>query len=231
MKNFPYKIIDLTHSLYPDIPTWDGSCGFEHHLHHDYDSKAEYQFRTHKIAMNEGIGTHMDAPAHCIEDGNTIDALPLSALVSPCAVIDVSSIVHERYSLSVQDIETFEKKNSPIAPNSFVLVRTGWEMFWGQPEKYRNNHLFPSISKAAAELLLKRNISGIGIDTLSPDRAEDGFPVHKLLLGAGKYIVENAANLTLLPPSGSVIMVIPMKIRGGTEAPVRLLGLIEDRQR
>lgn len=104
-------------------------------------------------------------------------------------------------------------------------MKTGWERHWSSPGKYRNNLLFPSISADAAELLLERSIVGVGIDTLSPYREEDGFPVHKLLLGAGKYIVENAANLGSLSPHGNFIMVLPMKIADGTEAPIRLIGL------
>jgi len=76
---------------------------------------------------------------------------------------------------------------------------------------------------------LERGAAGIGIDTLSPDRPEDGFPAHKLLLGAGKFIVENAANLRSLPPLGSQVLVAPIKISGGTEAPVRLMGFIKER--
>ena len=226
-KQFPYKIVDLTHALSADIPTWDGSCGFEHHRHHDYDPAAEYQFRTHKIKMSEGIGTHMDAPAHCFAGAATIDKLDLSSLVVPCVLIDISALSHERYSLSVEDIEAFENTHGAIPAGSFVMVKTGWARLWQEPEKYRNNHLFPSISAAAAQLLVERGVAGLGIDTLSPDRAEDGFPVHKILLGAGKYIVENAAYLDQLPAVGGFVMVMPIKIAGGTEAPIRLVGLIE----
>lgn len=40
LKQNPFKLIDLTHSLSPEIPGWDIGCGFEHHLHHDYDPKS-----------------------------------------------------------------------------------------------------------------------------------------------------------------------------------------------
>lgn len=226
MSSFPYRVIDLTHALSPDIPTWDGSCGFEHHLNHDYDPKAEYQFRTHKIRMSEGIGTHMDAPAHCCARAKTIDELDLAELVSPCVVIDIRKVSHERYSLSVQDVLDFEKVHGAIVEGSFVMVRTGWSRFWGEAEKYRNNHLFPDISEEAAALLLERGVRGLGIDTLSPDRGDQGFPVHKLMLSAEKYLVENAAHLDQMPAQGGFVLVMPLKIKGGTEAPVRLVGLI-----
>ena len=228
MHPFPYSIVDLTHTLDEHIPTWDGSCGFDQKLAHDYDPKVIYPFRTHKMKMNAGIGTHMDAPAHCIPGGITIDEFPLSHLITPCVKLDVSEFADEHYRVSVQEIENFEKEYGLIDAGSLVLIRTGWERFWHTPEKYHNQHLFPSVSREAAEFLLTRGIAGIGIDTLSPDRPEDGFPVHQLLLGAGKYIVENAAHLVHLPPRGSFILTMPIKMKGGTEAPIRLVGLISE---
>ncbi|MCI5057750.1 MAG: cyclase family protein, partial [Flavobacteriales bacterium] len=107
----------------------------------------------------------------------------------------------------------------------FVIIYTGWEQYWGTPEKYRNNYVFPSISKEAASLLLDRQIVGLGIDTLSPDRPEDGFPVHHLILGADKYIIENIANASKLPSVGAHTFALSIKIQGGTEAPLRLVGM------
>ncbi len=226
LTSFPYKLIDLTHALSPAIPTWDGSCGFDHRRHSDYDPGVEYQFRIHRVVMNEGIGTHMDSPAHCIPGASTIDRLSLENLAVPCVVIDVSATADMRYKVSPEDIMNFEKTHGSIPAGSLVMVKTGWERFWQKPEQYRNDHLFPSVSPEAAQLLLARDIAGLGTDTLSSDRGDEGFPVHKLILGAGKYLVENAANLSSLPPTGSFVMTMPLKIKDGTEAPVRLIGLI-----
>ena len=227
MKKFPYRIVDLTHTLDEDTPSWTGSCGFSHETKLDYaDCTTETKFRVQQIKMHAGIGTHMDAPAHCVPGGATIDQLPLSDLITSCIVIDVSAASHERYSLSVQDIEYFEKVHGSIVPGSFVMIKTGWERFWKTTEKYRNNYRFPSVSGDAAAFLLGRGIKGLGIDTLSPDRPEDGHPVHSALLGANKYIIENAANLSSLPPVGSFILSLPIKTVT-TEAPIRLIALIE----
>jgi kynurenine formamidase len=225
---FPYKIIDLTHVLDSTIPTWNGGCGFNHDAHIDYaDCEGEDKFRVMKIKMHAGIGTHMDAPSHCIPGGRFIHDFDVNNLIMPCVVIDISDQCHERYSLSAQDIADFESKYGKIASGSCVFVKTGWSKFWNIPSKYHNNHVFPSVSSKAASLLLERAVSAIGIDTLSPDRPEDGFKVHKTFLGADKIIIENVANLDNMPPSGGFVMVLPIKINDGTEAPVRLVGLIE----
>lgn len=53
------------------------------------------------------------------------------------------------------------------------MIQTGWSKFWDKPEKYHNNYIFPSVSLEAAKIFLKRGVSALGIDTLSPDRPED----------------------------------------------------------
>ena len=224
----PFKdltLIDLTHTLNSAIPSWNGSCGFQHTIRDDYDPSALYKFRTYDIHMQAGMGTHIDAPAHCIPGGRCINDLDLHELIAPCLVINVSNQMHERYSLSVGDIESFETQYGIIPPKCFVIVYTGWEQYWTTPKKYRNNHIFPSVSKEAAHLLLDRHIVGLGIDTLSPDRPEDNFPVHQLILNADKYIVENVANALKLPVVGAYTLACPLKIQGGTESPLRLVGL------
>lgn len=223
---FPFKIIDLTHSLHSSIPTWDGDCGFAHHIHKDYRSEAEFQFRTHTIQMCEGIGTHIDAPAHCFKGAKTIADLDLNDLIVPCVIVNVSHKVHDKMIVTPEDIIEFEKVHRVIAAGSFVIINTGWAQFWGEPDRYHNGLIFPCLSEDTALLLLNREIVGLGVDTLSPDRPELGYPVHKLLLGSGKYIIENVMQADQLPPVGSYSMAMPMKIKDGTEAPIRLVGLI-----
>ena len=220
-----FEIIDLTHSLTSEIPQWGIECGFRHHIVTDYsDCASQVKFRAQRLEMVAGIGTHMDAPAHCIPGSATIDDLPLTSLITPCRVIDVSQKANERYLISVEDIQSFEKEHGLIPKDSFVLLHTGWGEYWDNPATYRNNLIFPSLSLEGAELLLTRDIIGLGIDTLSPDCGDSGFPVHQLLLAAGKYIVENVANAKKLGPVGFSIA-LPIKIQKGTEAPIRLVGL------
>ncbi len=227
MQTLPFKVIDLTHSLNPDIPTWNGGCGFTQQRVLDHDTNKAYSFRTHHITMEEGIGTHIDAPLHTTPGAKDIASLELKELIAPAIVIDVSAKATEYYRVGIDDIHAFEKIHGAIAPGTFVIIHTGWSRFWSTPAQYRNNLQFPSLDHAAAELLVhKRNIIGLGIDTLSPDcPIHNEYPVHNTVLGANKYIVENIVNAELLPPIGSYTFALPIKIQGGTEAPVRLVGL------
>ncbi|KIA77266.1 hypothetical protein DB43_GQ00080 [Parachlamydia acanthamoebae] len=217
-----FKWIDLTHVLKDTIPTWDMTCGFQHATISD----PQDLFVVQHIEMFAGVGTHMDAPAHCISGGKTVEGFSLESLIRPCVVIDVSDRAHAHYTINSQDIQNFERLHRELRPNDFVVFYTGWDKYWEEPVKYHNQYQFPNISKSAAEYLISKSIAGIGIDTLSPDRSTEGFPVHALILGAGKFIVENIANALQMPPTGGHVMVIPIRTCG-TEAPIRLLGVVE----
>lgn len=221
------RIIDLTHTISPEIPTWEGTCGFEPETILDYaDCTSAVKFRVQRFSSVAGIGTHVDAPAHCISGAKTVDQLELTSLCVPCIKIDVRKQAHARYSVSWQDIECFEQSYGTIPPKSLVAFNTGWNRFWHDPSAYHNDHRFPSMAPEAAAVLVERNIAGVAIDTLSVDRPTEGFLVHQILLNAGIWIVENATNLDKLPPVGSFVLVLPMKIAEATEAPIRFVALI-----
>lgn len=222
-----FYFIDLTHTLSSDVPHWGIDVGFKYNARYinSTDSTEDVKFHVQRLEMSAGIGTHMDAPSHCFENASGIDAIPLQSLIAMCRVIDVSSKIHEQYSVTADDILHFEEEYGIIPKGSCILIYTGWGQRWHQPEKYRNEKIFPSISIEAAKLLLSRDIVGLGIDTLSPDRIGSNFPVHQLILGAGKYIIENVSNANKLDPIGSYVFALPIKVKDGTEAPIRLVGM------
>ena len=221
------KIIDLTHTLSSEIPGWDLGCKFELETTVDYkDCTPPNLFRVQKINMLAQMGTHMDAPAHCVPGAATIDTIEVEDLVTDCVVIRVPAGDDENYLVKPEVIEKFEKENGEIKPNTFVIFYTGWGKHWNNKDKYRNDLKFPSISKEAAEFLLERDIAGIGIDTLSPDSGEKDFPVHQVMLGRGLYIVENVLNREDMPAVGAKIHIMPLKIKDGTESPIRLVAFV-----
>lgn len=222
-----YKFIDLTHKVHPDIPTWDLTCGYYVKTMRDYKHCAgEFKFRSQALDIRASAGTHIDSPAHCFEGARDVSDLSIKELICPCVVINVSQKANEKYKVTIADIEEFESKYGAIKPGSFVLFYTGWSKFWNEPSKYHNNLSFPSVSADVAQLLLKKQITGIGIDTLSPDCDEKGSFVHSILLGSNKYIVENVAYDEKMPAAGAYILVMPLNVQGAAESPVRLIGMI-----
>jgi kynurenine formamidase len=226
-----FEAIDLTHPLNSSVPTWRGNCGFSHEVKMDYHQG----LRILSYRCQGGIGTHLDAPAHFFKEGASIAEIPLEQLIVPVCVLHLSEKMDPDFFVMPEDILEYEKTWGEIESGSLVLASTGWEKYWDQPEAYRNEDEngkkhFPGFHVKTAQILLERGIVGIGIDTFSPDGCnntlESDFPVHQVILGAGKYIIENVANLAQMPAKGAFALVMPIKIEMGVEAPIRLVGLI-----
>jgi kynurenine formamidase len=228
------RIVDLTHKLSPKIPYWPGKTykpfRFETIATLEKDKVFSGAFWT-----PEHIGTHVDAPNHFVAGQIPVDAIPLRQLISPAVVIDVREPVGKNadYQLTVAAIEQWENTHGRIPRGALVFLYTGWDGRWNDTRAYRNQDAravmhFPGFSPESAEFLARqRDISGIGIDTLSVDYGPSkDFRVHHITHGAGKYHVENAANLGQLPPTGAVVIVAAVPIEGGSGGPARVFALM-----
>jgi kynurenine formamidase len=227
------KIVDLTQQVDESSPYWPGGVPFKRDKVADYGKSG---FRMYVFHMGENVGTHLDAPSHFISGGRTIELISPHELVADGVVIDIEGKVVKNpdYALSEKDIQEWETKHGQIPPNSFVIVNSGWWRRWVDIYLYRNRDKanvmhFPGVSEIAARFLVsKRDIRGIGIDTLSLDPGNSKyFGAHKVILGAGKYIIENLTNLNELPPKGFKVYIGVMKVRGGTQAPARVIATVK----
>ncbi len=225
------KAIDLTHALHNDMVFWPGGVPFKKDRLTDYDPDG---YRLHKFTMGENSGTHIDAPSHFIKGGESIDQLALDQLIVPLAVIDAraASAKHDDYLLTSADMKKWEAQHGKVPANSLFVMNSGWHKHFDTPQKYINMDddkvmHFPGFSVEAAELLVERDVAGIGIDTLSLDHgASQDFAVHVVMLKAGKYQVENMAALDLLPATGATAVVGVLPVRDGSQAQARIFALL-----
>lgn len=178
----------------------------------------------------------MDAPAHGIKGKVTVDKISPDKLISPTFVINVRKKVRINHDslLTTDDIRHWEKLYGRIAKCSVVLMSTGWGKYWSNKKKYLNQDKdgvmhFPGFSKESVEfLVMKRNINGIGVETMSIDSGNsDDFPAHGVLFKLNKFALENLANLDKLPAKGATIIIAPLKIEGGSGSPVRVFAKLE----
>ena len=195
-------------------------------------------YASNKFSAPEHGGTHIDAPIHFAEQGMTADVVPLAKLVAPAAVIDmrVAAEAEPDALLDVEAIEKFEKNYGPIVAGTIVLVRTGWASRWPDRKRYlgedrigvtATNMHFPGISEAAAEALAQRKVAAVGIDTASIDHGPSkDFLAHRTLMAADIPAFENVTHLDLLPARGALVMALPMKIRGGSGGPLRIVAVV-----
>jgi kynurenine formamidase len=231
------KLVDLTYAFDDKAIYWPTAKPFEWQKESWGKSAGGYWYTAARYSASEHGGTHLDAPIHFGEGKQSADEIPLTRLVGPAIVIDIAQACASNadYQLSAADITAWETANGAIANESIVLVRTGWGKFWPDKKKYLGtdapgdtaNLHFPGISREAAELLAARKIEAIGIDTASIDHGQSkDFITHQVLNGANIYGLENVANLERLPAKGSTLIALPMKIKGGTGAPARIVALL-----
>jgi kynurenine formamidase len=189
-----------------------------------------------RFSMSEHTGTHLDAPIHFIDGQISAERIPVDDLVAAAIVIDVTSAAAEDrdYRMSIEDVAAWEDRNGTVPDGCYVLMRSGWTRYWSDPDAYigfdadRVMH-HPAVSPAAAQVLVDRGVLGVGVDTLSVDNASPSdvrSPSHKILHGAGRYVIENLANLEQLPERDIVLFVGALPIVDGTAGSARVLAFI-----
>ena len=184
----------------------------------------------------EHLGTHMDAPTHVSNTMTNwkVHEIPIERLIGDAVVINITAraMANPDSVLTVFDLEMWEAKHGQIPDGSIVLMYSGWDTYWGNKTAYfgngdddTSNFHFPGFSEEACKWLVKnRAISGIGVDTISIDTGSNlGLDVHRAVLSENIYGLENLMNLGRLPAAGARLYVFPMKIKGGSGAPTRVV--------
>ncbi|MFQ5926729.1 MAG: cyclase family protein [Terriglobia bacterium] len=228
------RLVDLTYSLSAASPAWPGDARpFEAKV----NARAEGAgYFSRSFCTLEHFGTHIDAPLHFPPGTTPVDAIAVERLFGPAVVLDVRArvVAEPDYRIAPDDVRAWEKRHGRVPGGAIVLARTGWASRWPDEKRYRNLDVqgvmhFPGFSVEAVKLLLERQVSGLGIDTLSVDYGPaTDFPVHRLSHGAELYHLENLADLGLLPEAGAVLIVAPIKLAGGSGGPVRVFALLPE---
>lgn len=232
--------VDLTHGFSGQTLYWPTAEPFKLEKEFDGTTAKGYHYSANRYAASEHGGTHMDAPIHFAEQGATVDRLMLEQLIGPAVVVDVSAraSTDRDYRVSVADLTGWEREHGPIPAHTIVLLRTGYERFWPDPVKYLGTaergagavaklH-FPGLAPEAARWLAEqRQIKAVGLDTASIDYGQSTlFESHQILAGHNIPIFENVAGLAELPATGASVMALPMKIEGGSGAPLRIVAFV-----
>jgi kynurenine formamidase len=231
-QNYFKGLVDLTHTMSPEFPTFFGVPGVELQKQYDFQKDG---FNLNWWRLIEHAGTHLDAPIHFSETGATADQIVAGELVVPLAVIDVRKKVEKDfdYLMGIEDVLVWEKRFKKLPTNCCVAMLSGWAARVGDAAKYTGKDAagtfhFPGIAPELAEWLLKeRSVLGLAVDTLSFDNGPSkDFKTHYIWLPSGRWGLENVANLEKLSPSEAVLVVGLPKVKGSTGGPVRLIALV-----
>jgi kynurenine formamidase len=232
------RLLDLTHTFDSRTLYWPTSpSGFVLSSLHHGPTPDGFFYAANTVSAPEHGGTHLDAPIHFADGKPTVDQVKLDRLIAPAVVIDIRAATARDPDarLSAADIDAFERAQGAITQGTIVLVRTGWAARWPDRKAYFGDdrpgdtaHLhFPGLGEDAARALAERRVAAVGIDTASIDYGPSkDFIVHRVLLGAEIPVFENVAAMDALPPRGALLLALPMKIGGGSGAPLRIVAVL-----
>lgn len=233
------EFIDLTHSFSEESVYWVTAKEFTLEEVAKGPTEKGYYYSANNFETAEHGGTHIDAPIHFAANAQTVDEIPIENLIGDAVKIDVSekALKDPDYLVSLKDVQEWEKENGSIPTAAIVLFQTGFGRYYPNASKYLGTDKrgqeavkelhFPGLSaEAAAWLITNRKIKAVGIDTASIDFGQSqDFATHVALMTRNVPAFENIANLDRLPATGFTVIALPMKIKGGSGAPLRIIAI------
>jgi kynurenine formamidase len=236
------ELVDLTHTFDTTTLFWPTSDPFRLESVAKGMTPGGYYYEANNFFTAEHGGTHIDAPIHFAAGRPSVDRIPLDRLVGPAVVIDVSAkaATDADYQVTAADIQEAEGTDGPIPADAIVLFRTGFSARWPDAARYLGTAQrgadavarlhFPGLHPSAARWLLdNRAVGAVGIDTASIDYGQSTqYESHRLLFEREVPAFENLAALDRLPRRGAIVIALPMKIGGGSGAPLRAIAIVPE---
>jgi kynurenine formamidase len=239
------EVVDLTAPLSERTPViqlpppFANTAGFSLREISRYDDRGPAWY-WNDISTGEHVGTHFDAPVHWITGRQGLDVaqVPPAQLIGPAVVVDRSADCARDpdFLLEVSHLEDWQREHGPLPQGGWLLYRTGWEARAHDQRAFLNadetGPHTPGVSVECARWLAGESpIVGIGVETVGTDAGaahgfDPPFPCHAAMLGAGRYGLTQLANLARLPATGTVLVVAPLPIVGGSGSPARVLALV-----
>ena len=235
--------IDLTHDFSSETVYWPTSDPFVSETVFRGVTDKGFFYAAYKFCTAEHGGTHIDAPIHFADGRKTVDQIPLEQLIGEAVVIDVSeqAITNRDYQINIRDFTAWESVNGKIPDDSITFLYTGYSRYWPDRVRYMGTDMrgpdavkelhFPGLHPGAAKWLVEnRKVSAVGLDTPSIDYGQSQlFESHQILFEKNIPAFENVANLDQLPSKGALVIALPMKIKGGSGGPLRIIALVPDK--
>jgi kynurenine formamidase len=238
------KWIDLTHEFSADTLYWPTAERFTLETEFHGHTPKGYFYAANRYRASEHGGTHIDAPIHFAEGHKTVDQLALDQLTGAAVVVDVSAKAQEDadYQITVADLKAWEKRHGQIPRGAIVLFNTGFARRWPDAKRYLGTDEkgadavaklhFPGLHPDAARWLVsERTIKAVGLDTASIDYGQSTlFESHRILFEKNIPAFENVTALDQLPATGAYVVALPMKIKGGSGGPLRIVAWVAEKR-
>ena len=180
------------------------------------------QRRSYAVTLGTHTGTHMDSPAHMVQDGITIDMIPLTTIVGTTKVIDFSR-KGRGDKITLDDIKSC---GATIKEGDRILIKTGWYKHWGSNGYYDR---WPWITAEAAHYIVEQGVILVALDIPSPDDplSDTGYgkhsPIHDIFLQNGVILIEYLNNTLDIHQKEIKLIALPLKVKGCDGFPVRAI--------
>jgi kynurenine formamidase len=235
------RIVDLSYA-YDEQTTifWPTAEGFKLDRVAEGMTPDGYYYAANNFSTAEHGGTHLDAPIHFAAGRHSVEQIPLEQLLGRAVVVDVAAACASNpdYQIGVADFQKWEEAHGQLPPGVILLLRTGYGKFWPDRRRYMGTDErgagavaklhFPGLHPEAARwLAANRSVKAIGLDTPSIDYGQSTlYESHRILFDKNIPAFENLANLDQLPPTDFQVIALPMKIKGGSGGPLRIIALV-----
>ena len=210
--NLSRKYIDISVPVSPSLPCWPGSPAIQFERSLDLE-KGDIATDT-TVHFSVHTGTHIDAPLHFLQGGKSVDQITLETLIGPVYVAEVPAQVE------VITVDVLKDLALPAGVQR-LLLKTRNSLLWSSgSDKFDPD--FVALTAEAAQWLVDRGVTVIGIDYLSIQRFTDGPETHQILLGANVVVIEGV-DLSHVEPGNYELFCLPLKLEGVEGAPARVI--------
>ncbi len=203
------RMYDISVGVSPDIPVWPGDPPVKLERIKSIENGEEANVSYLQTGVH--VGTHIDAPVHFVEDGDSVDAIPLKLLIGRAYVVDLRKA-------DVLDAATLAAARIPPRTRR-LLFKTRNSEHWAKGER-RFQRDFVAVDASGAEWLVQKGVKLVGVDYLSVAPFNDGVATHRILLEAGVVVVEGL-DLARVSKGRFTLYCLPVKLMGSDGAPAR----------
>ncbi len=209
------QMVDLSHPLHSNMPVFPGSRS----VTVTRTARIEnHGFSEAHLSMPSHAGTHMDAPAHMISGGLTLDRFPPDRFVGRACVLSLSVSAGDRIETDI--LMPYQPR---IESAEIILIHTGWSRFW-ETDRYFSE--YPVLSAAAASWLANFSPKAIGMDTASVDPVDStDYTNHHTFFQKNILLIENLCMLERLPDTGFTLICLPLLIPESDGSPARAVAM------
>lgn len=203
------ELIDLTHTVTPNMPVFPGDEAPA------LEKKEDHGWQRTLLHLPSHCGTHVEGPRHGDPEAKGLELAPLERFFGLALMLDVSKCAGQEISK-----EALAAHEDELKCCEFLVLKSGWDRKWGKEDYFTG---YPVLSREAAEYMAGFEfLQGVAMDTLSADPADSAdCPVHKALFAGGKIIVENLCNLDSVQGRNFLLCCLPLKYSGADASPVR----------